>query len=171
MDKTTSTLSRRTALAALGMGAAASLAPAARAATRADKASLESAVERLRVAMVAGDATALKAMLHDRLTYMHSSGHSQTKAMLMDDLTVKRMFAGLTYSGQTVDVIGHTGTVVQTVDQVKNLPDGATRASRIKVLQTWLHAEGAWKLLSRVSAIIYSPLTAPACPPPDAKST
>ena len=121
--------------------------------------------------MVAGDATALKAMLHDRLTYMHSSGHSQTKAMLMDDLTVKRMFAGLTYSGQTVDVIGHTGTVVQTVDQVKNLPDGATRASRIKVLQTWLHAEGAWKLLSRVSAIIYSPLTAPACPPPDAKST
>jgi hypothetical protein len=166
MTYAASALTRRTALTALAAVGSVSMAPAAVGAPAADrKASLERALEALRVAMVAGDGKTLNAMLHDSLNYMHSSGNSQTKANLLGDLAGKRFFAGLTYSDQTLDIVENTGTVVQTVDQVKNLPDGKTRASQIKVLQTWLHTGGRWQLLSRVSAIIYSPLTAASCRP------
>ena len=159
-------LTRRSALTTLAATGAVSMASVASGAPGSGKqASLEQAVASLREAMIAGDGNRLNALLHDRLNYMHSSGHSQTKANLLADLAGKRFFAGLTYKDQKIDVLDNTGTVVQTIDQVKNLPDGKTRASQIKVLQTWLHSGGRWQLLSRVSAIIYSPLTASSCPP------
>lgn len=73
---------------------------------------------------------------------MHSSGQTQTKADLLRDLAGKTFFAGLTYSNQTTDVVDYTGTAIATVDQVKNLYVGKTRASQIKVLQTWVHSGG-----------------------------
>lgn len=165
MTGRTSEISRRSALHMLAATGAVSLAPEAVAApVPGQQASLEATIESLRAAMVSGDGAALNALLHDHLTYMHSSGHSQTKANVMADLAGKTFFAGLTYKDQSVDIIENTGTVVQTVDQIKNLPGGKTRASQIKVLQTWIHTAGGWQLLSRVSAIIYSPLTRPACP-------
>jgi hypothetical protein len=116
-------------------------------------------VERLRTAMVEGDGTALDSLLHEKLVYMHSSGHAQTKAEVLRDLAGKRFFAALTNTGVTIELVDQTGTVVATIDQVKNLPDGTTRASQIKVLTTWVHDRREWRLLSRVSAILYSPLT------------
>lgn len=158
-----SRISRRRAVAVLGTGAAiAQLAHSPTAAATSAPIRLERAVESLRMAMVAGDQAALEALLHEKLIYMHSSGHSQTKADVMRDLAGRRFFASLTNSDITIDVVGRTGTVVAMVDQVKNLPDGKTRASRIKVLTTWVVSGGRWRLLSRVSAIIYSPLT-PRC--------
>ena len=139
------------------------------AAPSAQQSGLERAIEALRAAMVAGDGQALNRLLHDRLSYMHSSGNAQTKADVMRDLGGKRFFAALTYPEQTVSVVDRTGLVIQTVDQVKNLPDGKTRASRIKVQQAWVETDGGWKLLARSSAIISSPLQracAPGVAPP-----
>lgn len=157
-------VSRRTALAAVGMAGAAAVAPAAMgAAPSPGQASLERAIEALRIAMVEGNGAALNALLHDHLNYMHSSAHSQTKQNLLNDLAGKRFFASLTYPEQSIDIVGNTGVVVQTIDQVKNLAGGKTRASRIKVLQTWTKTGGGWRLLTRSSHIISSPLS-PACP-------
>ena len=153
------TVSRRNAISAMAIGTALSLGTSSPVAARSDeRRHLEQAVERLRVAMVEGDGTTLDELLHAKLVYMHSSGHAQTKADLLRDLAGKRFFAALTNSDLTVDVIDRTGVVVATVDQVKNLPDGRTRASRIKVLMTWIVDRHEWRLLSRGSAIIYSPL-------------
>ena len=115
--------------------------------------------------MLEGDGRVLDAMLHDLLDYMHSSGHSQTKADVMRDLAGKRFFASLTYPEQAFHVAGDVGVVKLTIDQVKNLAEGATRASRIKVLQSWTRTRGDWKLLTRASALIESPLMRPTCPP------
>lgn len=160
-------LTRRTALTALGATGAATMASAAVGAPAANsrQAGLERASEALRQAMISGDAQVLDAMLHDRLNYMHSSGHSQTKADVMRDLAGKRFFAGLTYPEQSFDVAGDVGVVKLSVDQVKNVAGGKTRASRIKVLQTWTRTGGSWKLLTRASALIESPLMRPSCPP------
>lgn len=160
-------LTRRTALTALGATGAVTMASAAIGAPAANTrlTGLERASEALRLAMVAGDGRTLDALLHDRLVYMHSSGHSQSKADLMRDLAGKQFFAGLTYAAQSFDVVGDTGIVRLTVDQVKNVAGGKTRASRIEVLHTWVRTGGTWRLLGRVSALIESPLMRPSCPP------
>lgn len=165
MDCPENSLTRRSTLALLGVSSALSLAPSTMAASSTNsKAALEQAIEALRVAMVEGDGKALDGMLHDRINYMHSSGHSQTKQNLMNEMAGKRFFVSLTFPAQTIDIVGDVGVVVQTIDQVKNLPGGKTRASQIKVLQTWVLTDGRWKLLTRSSHIISSPL-APACTP------
>ena len=125
------------------------------------KVSLAQASEALRVAMLQGDRKHLNSVLHDRLNYMHSSGRSQTKIDLLEQMGGTRFFASLDYSDQVVDVVDDTGIVTVTVDQVKNLTEGKTRASRIKVMYSWVNSAGEWKLLGRTSAIIYSPLNPP----------
>lgn len=165
MARSSLVLTRRMALVAAGAGGAMSLmARPAKAAPAGRQATLEQAVDALRVAMVAGDGAALNRLLDDRLTYMHSSGHSQTKANLLNDLAGKQFFASLTYTESKIDLIDNTGIATVTVDQVKNLPGGKTRASRIKILQTWVRTGGEWKLAARVSALITSPLK-PTCAP------
>lgn len=158
-------LDRRTALAALAVSGGIAIAPAAIGKPATGKrASLEDAVERLRVAMVEGDGKALDALLYEHLTYMHSSGFSQTKAKLLSDLAGQHFFATLTYADKQIDLIEDTGIAVLTVDQVKNLPNGSTRASRIRVIQTWATQHGRWILVARSSAIVSSPIS-PACRP------
>lgn len=154
MTRLDSGLTRRTALVALGAGAAVTLAPVAAAAGVPGRGSLAEAVEALRAAMVAGDGTVLAALLHDHLNYMHSSGHSQTKQNVLTDLAGKRFFAAFDHVEQTVDVVGQVGVVKTTVDQVKNLPGGGTRASRIKVLHTWVQTGRSWQLVTRASALL-----------------
>ena len=162
MHQSENSLTRRGTIAFLGASSALLLSPAAMAASSADsKIALEQAIEALRVGMVEGDGKTLDALLHDRINYMHSSGHSQTKQNIMSEMAGKRFFASLTFSAQTVELAGDVGVVLQTIDQVKNLPNGKTRASQIKVLQTWVLTDGRWKLLTRSSHIISSPLVSP----------
>ena len=162
-------IARRSALAALGFCGAAAMAPVdARAATATTSRDLGRAVEDLRLAMVSGDSGLLTAMLDDTLIYMHSSGNSQTKADVLRDLAGKSFFASLTYAGIVLNRSGGVGVALLTVDQAKNLPSGGTRASRIKVLQTWVETRRGWRLLARSSALIVPrgapPASAPTAP-------
>ncbi|PKU22800.1 nuclear transport factor 2 family protein [Telmatospirillum siberiense] len=122
--------------------------------TSADTAAVAKIVEVLRAAMVAGDGKVLKAVLHDRLTYSHSDGHLQTKAMVLDELAGKNSFASLALSDQTIDVVGNVAVVRHIFDSVNNLPEGKTSSAHIKVLQVWVKAGKGWKLLARASTPI-----------------
>jgi hypothetical protein len=147
-------ISRRSALTGLGLRGLLTAAPGIGAPRgSSDLASLEKAIEASRMAMLAGDGRALAALLHDRLNYMHSSGHSQSKADVLRDLAGKNFFASLVYSGQTVDVVNDAGIVTLRVDQAKNLPNGGTRASQLKVLQVWVKAGSSWQMLARSSVL------------------
>lgn len=153
------TVSRRSAILALGAGSlSAPLAAASEPRNVQSPQGLAIAVEALRIAMLEGDGLALDRLLHDHLVYMHSSGHSQTKARLLSDLAAKQFFAGLTHAEQSMEAVDHNGLVRLTVDQVKNIANGQTRASRIKVLQVWTIGHFGWQLLARSSAIVSSPL-------------
>jgi hypothetical protein len=158
---------RRTTLVAFGVSGVAALASAAGASVNStERLSLERAIEALRVAMLAGDGKALDALLHDDLSYMHSSGHVQTKQDVMSDLAGKRFFASLAYSNSTIKITHNVGVVTLVVDQVKNLPDGGTRPSRLNVMQIWLNTRRTWKLLARLSALV-----PPAAPIPGTTSS
>lgn len=160
--------SRRTAIAAAGMpGILACLTTNAYAADIiVESPSLEDALETLRTAMLAGNGSILEALLHNQLKYMHSSGLVQSKADLLRDLAGKRFFASLVYVEHTSEIVDGVGVALLTVDQVKNLTDGRTRASRIKVQMDWINIGEKWKLLTRASALIsqsapVAPLQAP----------
>lgn len=156
MSVTDFEISRRSIMAALGAGAiVASVGTVASAASPAeDKASLEKAVEAMRAAMVSGDGKILDSVLHDHLTYSHSDGRLQTKAMVMEELSGKKAFASLELSEQTVDIVDGTGIVRHIFDAVNNLPEGKTSTAHIKVLQAWVKSGNGWKLLARASTPI-----------------
>jgi hypothetical protein len=158
---------RRTALAALGASGLAPLASvAAASAISSEQSSLESAVEALRVAMLVGDGKALDVLLHDDLSYMHSSGHVQTKQNVMVDLAGKRFFASLEYSNSAFKITRDVGVVTLLVDQAKNLPGGGTRMSRLNVMQVWLDTRRTWTLLARSSALVAPTAPIPAATAP-----
>lgn len=148
------TISRREALTyAAGAGAALAAVPAHAAR---GNAALEAALTTLHTAMVAGDGAVLDGVLHPDLIYMHSSGFYQTKADLMRDLSGKQFFAAFNPSGIRMQRTGDTALATMTVDQVKNIAGGKTRASQIKLIYTLLQRGGKWRLLGRCSALMPS---------------
>jgi len=158
-------LSRRGVLVTAGIATAALAKPPSFAADAHDRyQDLDTALESLRVAMEKGDGPVLDRLLHPDLIYMHSSGFSQSKTDLIRSLAGKQFFAAFTASDIRVQQTGDTALASMTVDQVKNLPGGATRASRIRVLCTWVRRQGHWQMYGRCSALM-SPAQTAACAP------
>lgn len=92
--------------------------------------------------------------MHDRLSYSHSDGRVQTKAMVLEDLAGKKAFASIALSDQTVDIVNNVGVVRHIFDAINNLPEGKTSTAYIKVLQVWEKSGNGWQLLARASTPI-----------------
>jgi len=137
--------SRRGLLAILG---AVAVAPAF--AAEADP--VAAAIERLRVAIQTGDAATLDQLTHPQLTYGHSSGRKiQTKAEFIASLAGKENYRSLTFTDQSITVVGSNALVRHVWDGADILPNGETGRSYIAVLQVWLNDSGRWVLLARQS--------------------
>ncbi|MDE2404582.1 MAG: nuclear transport factor 2 family protein [Sphingomonadales bacterium] len=150
-------LGRREALVSLGAGGALLLASEpAQASSAPGSATLAAAVEAFRVALLTGNAAALEQLLAPELLYMHSSGFAQPRDRMIAQ-SASGYFAGLAHVESQFLVAGDTGVAALTVDQVKNLGGGRTRASRIKVMQTWHWTSGRWRMLARLSAMLPVP--------------
>jgi ketosteroid isomerase-like protein len=140
-------LYRRAALAAIGAGLIATSLHAAE-----PSADVASAVEALRVAMIAGDEAKLNAMTDDHLSYGHSHGLVQTKPVFVKYLVGPKApgkFLSIKLSDQTVDVVGDVALVRHVFDGQNELPDGKITTAHILVLQVWKNEAGVWKLLAR----------------------
>lgn len=125
---------------------------------RADEAAaVTAAAENLRVAMLAGDGSALAGLVHDGLSYGHSNGRTEDKAAFVASLDRKNSFKSLTITRQNVSVVGTNAIVRHVFDSENNLPDGKTSTAYITVLQVWSRDGGQWRLLARQSAPIPRP--------------
>jgi len=144
-------ISRRGALAALGAGVASvGFASSAMAQTATgDTASLESAVEALRQALVNGDGEVLKQIVDNKMTYSHSDGRVWTKHDLLENIAGKKRYLSIKTSAQSIYIVGHTGIVRHTYDVLNNGADGKTSTSHISVLLCWVKPGKQWKLLAR----------------------
>ena len=114
-----------------------------------DDAAVAAAVEGLRKAMLDADKAKLLALAHDKLSYSHSSGKTETKEEYAAAIASKKtIFKTVTFGDQTVSVVGDNAVVRNTfaadLDQ-----DGKASAVKIGVLQVWKKDGGAWKLLAR----------------------
>lgn len=115
----------------------------------ADDPSLGAAVEDLRKAIFAADKAKLTALTADELTYGHSSGVVQDKAVFIDGVVNRKYTAkSLQFPEVKTFVAGDAG-VARHRWVSDNEQDGKVNHIEIGVLAVWQKQGGQWKLLAR----------------------
>jgi len=115
-----------------------------------DAQQLAAANERLRIAMLTPDAAQLDALLHDHLTYGHSSAKVDTKASLVKALlTGTSKFTRIDFTGQQVDVVGQVATIRYVFDADTHPAGKPPAPVHLQVLSVWVHEPSGWQLLAR----------------------
>jgi hypothetical protein len=140
-------ISRRTLAVA---GALSAMAVGLRAqAESADDAAVTQAVADLTKAMLAADKAQLEALVADQLSYGHSSGTIQDKAVFVDVIASKKtVYKSINLTDMKVNVVGNNAIVRHTWDSVSESGD-KSNTSHLGVLQVWAKQDGKWRLLAR----------------------
>lgn len=111
----------------------------------AEVALVETAVEKLRMAMLAGDKASLEALAAEQLTYGHSSGVIEDKTAFVEALVSgKSDFTRIDFNKQTVNIVGNIGLVRH---ELRGEANG--NPVNIGVLLVWQKDKKDWKLLAR----------------------
>jgi ketosteroid isomerase-like protein len=135
-------------LAAAGALVLAALPTIARAES-ADEAAVKKAVDDLNKAMIAADKAKLEALVAEQLSYGHSGGRIETKAMFVDVFVSKKsVYKSVAITEPTVAVAGNSA-IARHVFAVEFESDGKPGSAKVGVMQVWTKEGGAWKLLAR----------------------
>lgn len=112
------------------------------------EAALHDAEQRLQAAVRTGDVEALDLLLDDRVVYTGPDGSSVTK---QQDLAAHRSRAlaveVLEQQDLQVTVVGATG-VTRVLAALRGTAGGSPFAARLRYTRTWVHADGAWRVLA-----------------------
>jgi hypothetical protein len=110
---------------------------------------LAAAVEKLRLAMISGNANDLENIVMDDLTYGHSGGHVEGKKEFMDKLTSgKSDFVSIALSDQTIQITKKTGIVRHNLTAETN-DNNKPATVHLKILLIFVKDDGEWKLVAR----------------------
>ncbi len=114
-----------------------------------DQKAVAEAVEKLRLAMISGERTALTDIASDSLSYGHSGGNVQNKAEFVEAIASgKSDFVTIDLSEQTVSVMKNVAVVRHVLTAATN--DGGKPGNvKIKILLVWVKEKGQWKMLAR----------------------
>jgi ketosteroid isomerase-like protein len=126
-------------------------------ATEEDIRTLQDLEERRAAAMLAADTGTLDGLLHDGLTYMHSTGGADTKASYLDGVgsgafdyrKVDRDDVTIKVQGDIGMVFYHLNADVVIRGNLRNLDN--------RVLAVWTREDGGWRLLAVQSGAIPEP--------------
>lgn len=142
-------ITRRHVAAAGALALAAASLPSAGHAESADEAAVKKAVDDLGKAMIAADKAKLDALLSDQLSYGHSAGRLETKAVFLDVVAGKKtLYKTITLTDPTVAVAGNNAIARHTM-AVETETDGKPSSAKVGVLQVWVKDGANWKLLAR----------------------
>ena len=131
---------------AVGLALAGSAAAAA-----SDEATVTQNTEALRAALFAADAKALGELCAPELSYGHSDGHVEDKAVFIANATNgKSKFSSLAFQGTTVRVAG-TAAIARFRWVGESESDGKQSATNLGVLTVWQKQGTRWELLARQS--------------------
>jgi hypothetical protein len=110
---------------------------------------LAASVEKLRLAMISGNANDLENIVMDELTYGHSGGHVEGKKEFMEKLTSgKSDFVSISLSDQTLQITKKTGIVRHNLSAETN-DNNKPATVHLKILLIFVKDDGQWKLLAR----------------------
>jgi hypothetical protein len=87
-------------------------------------------------------------LVHEKLTYGHSSGKIEDKAAFKDALLTGDDIVAWDMSEKTIQLVDNTAWVRHAVT-AKVLKEADTSSVDLKVLLTWVNINGEWKLLAR----------------------
>jgi hypothetical protein len=139
---------RHVAAAGVLVLAAASL-PTSPHAESADEVAVKKAIDDLSKAMIAADKVKLEALVADQLSYGHSGGRVETKAMFVDVFVSKRsVYKSIVLTEPTVAVVGNNA-IARHVFAVEFESGGKPSSAKVGVMQVWVKDGGNWKLLAR----------------------
>lgn len=108
------------------------------------------AAEKLRLAMISGEKSALESLILPELTYGHSGGHIDDAKEFVEKLVSKKSdFVTIEITNQRVQIVGNTAIVrhhfyAMTADLGK-APGDVT----LDILLVWTKVKNDWKLLAR----------------------
>jgi ketosteroid isomerase-like protein len=95
------------------------------------------------------DRVALEKLLHNDLTYTHSSGMNQTKAEVLESVVNgKATVEAIEFTGNTVRVFGNTALVKGKVD-ITNNTDGKSTPAHLDILHVWVKGPQGWQMVAR----------------------
>ena len=120
----------------------------------ADEMKVAETMETLRKAMIDPDKAVLEKIIHEDLSYGHSSGTIETKAMLIESLVSNNSdFKTMDLTEQTVKVVGTTAIVRHKL-MAETANKGVASTAKLNVLLIFTKVKGEWKLLARQAAKI-----------------
>ncbi|MGI9649767.1 nuclear transport factor 2 family protein [Chryseobacterium sp. RLHN22] len=108
------------------------------------------AVEKLRLAMVSGEKSALESLILPELTYGHSGGHIDDAEEFVDKLVNKKSdFVTIEITNQNVQIVGNTAIVrhhlYATTADLGKAPGDVS----LDIVLVWVKMKKDWKLLAR----------------------
>jgi ketosteroid isomerase-like protein len=118
---------------------------------------LEALEDRRQAAMLAGDLDTLGEILHDELTYVHSTGGIDTKEIYIEGLRSGTfVYKQLTRDDQTIRVHGDTGMVFYHMVADVEIRGNMRRLDN-RLLAVWARDGGEWRLIGLQSGAIPEP--------------
>jgi hypothetical protein len=121
-----------------------------------DERAVGAAVESLRKALIDPDKATLDALVLDELTYGHSSGNIQDKAVFEEALLNKSSdFVTIDLTGQTIKVVGNTAWVRHIFSATTD-DGGKPGTTHLSILLIWLKQKGQWRLFARQAVKVQS---------------
>ena len=113
-------------------------------------------IEQLRIAMIDGDAKALKELSSPLLSYGHSGGHIEDQQAFIEKISSgKSDFVTMELADQTISISGDVALVRHNLNA--DIKDGGVpNTIHLGVLLVWQKQAGEWKLLAR-QAFKYPP--------------
>jgi hypothetical protein len=120
----------------------------------ADETKVSEAVATLRQAMIDADKMVLEKILHEDLSYGHSSGTIETKAMFIESLVSNNSdFKTMDLTDQTVKIVGKNAIVRHKLF-AETANKGVASTAKLYVLLIFTKVKGNWFLLARQAAKI-----------------
>ena len=120
----------------------------------ADETKVTETMETLRKVMIDPDKAVLERIIHEDLSYGHSSGTLETKAMLIESLMSNNSdFKTMDLTEQTVKIVGKTAIVRHKLF-AETANKGVPSTAKLNVLLIFIKVRGEWKLLARQAAKI-----------------
>jgi len=114
-----------------------------------DETKVVQAVEKLRLAMISGDRTALQNIASEKLGYGHSSGKLEDRATFVETIASGRSdFVTIDLKNQIVKVSGKIAIVRHEL-QAKTNDNGKPGEVHIGIVQVWQKEGKDWKLFDR----------------------
>ncbi|GGG82018.1 hypothetical protein GCM10007415_13490 [Parapedobacter pyrenivorans] len=121
------------------------------------EADVTAAVESFREVMLNPDQSAFEALFHEALTYGHSNGLVESQETCIASMVSgKFKFTGLTFSQQTIDIVGNTAIVRHELVGQTHDADKEPGEVHLKVMMVWVQDSGKLRLVARQAVKINS---------------